>query len=218
MSILTDRANNLTRILCGELFKALGFSRHGFISRTLSPLAMKPIHSFSNIAVGFDQQVKEFGFQQASIWILTNFIRDMQVNIAQEIPRKGPLLIASNHPGAYDTLVITANIPRDDIKIIVDIPLDFINELPATIEHFLYAPPDPFIRMKAARSGISHLRNGGGHCCFLPAVGEIQTLPPCLVRRKPSIDGHEVWNSSSGKFRGPNCSSRWSAEFSPQNT
>ena len=161
-----DQVNNITQILSGELFKALGFATNGWVSNTLSPFVQRPIQKFSNICVGFDQQVREHGFQQASHWILQNFIKDMVVHLLPDIPKEGPLLIASNHPGAYDTLVITSNIPRDDIKIIVNIPLDFINELPVTQGHFIYAPLDNVARMQATRAAISHLKNGGALLIF----------------------------------------------------
>jgi len=191
--MVTDhlRSQKLTRILSGEMFKALGFHRDGIISRTLSPLIWNPIHRFSEIAVGFDYRVRTEGFQQASQWILPNFINDMVVHGSDQIPKKGPLLVASNHPGAYDALVISANIPRDDIKIIVNIPLDFIIQLPTTLQHFLYAPPDPHIRLKAVRSAINHLKNGGTLLLF--ASGGIDPDPACMDGAEDAIN---CWSRS----------------------
>jgi hypothetical protein len=116
----TSRANALTEVLCGELFSALGFSNNGMIARLFSPLVRKPIHHFSGISVGFDRRVNKIGFQGASKWFLPNFIKDMTVIGSETIPPDGPLIIAANHPGAYDALVVTANVPRDDVKIIVN--------------------------------------------------------------------------------------------------
>jgi hypothetical protein len=172
------QAKKLTKILCMELFKALGFPRDGLISRALSPLAQKPIHQFSKIAAGFDQRVENLGFQSASRWILPNFIKGMNVTGLENIPREGALVVASNHPGAYDALVITANLPRDDIKIIVNIPLDFISELPSTHPHFLYAPPDPHVRMIVVRSALQHLKSGGALLLF--ASGGIDPDPASM--------------------------------------
>jgi len=160
------QADKLTIILIGELFKALGFSKFGLFSKMVSPLVRSSIHRFSKLATGFDQRIEKIGFQAASRWILPNFIEGMNVSGENSIPRKGPLLVASNHPGAYDALVIAANIPRDDLKIIVNIPLDFITNLPNTLPHFLYAPPDPFIRMNVVRSCLQHLNNGGALLIF----------------------------------------------------
>lgn len=179
------RANALTDVLCGELFSALGFSNQGLISRAFSPLVRKPIQRFSKIAVGFDEQVKINGFQQASHWILPNFVKGMTVLSNPIIPKIGPLIIASNHPGAFDALVITANVPRDDVKIIVNIPLNFIKELPITKTHFLYAPEDPHIRIKVVRDAIRHLEHGGALLLF--ASGGIDPDPACMPNAAEDI-------------------------------
>ena len=172
------RINRLTNVLNGELFKALGFYTDGLLAKVLSPLVHKPIRKFAEMCVNFDQIVIHSGFQVASRWFMSNFISDMQVEYQQEIPTKGPLLICSNHPGAYDTLVITSNLPRDDIKIIVNIPLNFIKEIPATLSHFLYAPNDPFVRMNVIRNAIKHLRSGGALLVF--ASGRIDPDPETM--------------------------------------
>jgi hypothetical protein len=104
-------------------------------------------------------------------------------------------LIASNHPGAYDTLVIAANIPRDDLKIIVNIPLDFISELHHTKSHFLYASLDPHIRMKVVRSGIRHLESGGALLVF--ASGGLDPDPASMSSVEKSLD---EWSKSLGIF------------------
>jgi hypothetical protein len=168
------------------MFKALGFSREGMISRVLSPLIRKPIHRFSEIAVGFDHRVHTLGFQQASAWILPYFIKNTSVTGTDHVPSNGPLLVASNHPGAYDALVIAANIPRDDIKIVVNIPLDFIDELPTTLQHFLYAPPDPHVRLNVVRSAINHLKDGGSLLLF--ASGGMDPDPESMTGAEDAID------------------------------
>jgi hypothetical protein len=185
MNTVAEQAEHLTQILCGELFKALGFSRDGILAKLLAPFARKPIHRFSQIAAGFDQQVKVHGFQAASQWILPNFAMGVDILAMPEMPLRGPLLVTSNHPGAYDTLVITANIPRDDIKIIVNIPLDFIQELPETRKHFLYAPQETYTRMGVVRQAIRHLKAGGALLVF--ASGGIDPDPAHMADSEAAI-------------------------------
>lgn len=186
-----QREITLTRILSGELFRALGFNRGGFLSKTLSPLVRNPIRRFAEIAVGFDNRVTNLGFQAASRWIMPNFAKDVIAIGAETIPRHGPLLVTSNHPGAYDSLVIASNLPRDDIKIVVNLPLDFISELPSTLHHFLYAPFDPHVRMGVVRSAISHLKNGGSLLIF--ASGRIDPDPACMPDAEKEL---EYWSRS----------------------
>jgi len=175
----------LTSVLCGEFFKALGFSSNGLFSKVFSPLVENVISRFSTIASGFDQRISTIGFQAASKWFLPNFIEGMEVVGNENIPEKGPLLIASNHPGAYDALVIAANLPRDDIKIVVNIPEKFISELPLTVPHFLYAPQDPHIRIKVVRSAIQHLQTGGSLLIF--ASGGMDPDPESMTGAEEEI-------------------------------
>lgn len=181
----SERINRLTKVLVGELLKALGFNEDGLIGKAISPLVKKPIKNFAEICVGFDHLVVESGFQAAAQWIMPNFALEMNVETQQEIPTTGPLLICSNHPGAYDSLVIASNLPRDDIKIIVNIPLDFIKEIPATLSHFLYAPNDPFVRMSVVRSAINHLKSGGALLVF--ASGGIDPDPSTMIGAEEGI-------------------------------
>jgi len=187
--------NAITRILSGEMFKALGFRPDGWISRNFSPLVWNPINRFAKIAAGFDQVVESQNFKEASRWILPNFVKETGVAGAEMIPKEGPLIIAANHPGAYDALVIAANLPRNDIKIVVNIPLPFIKELPSTQPHFLYAPPDPHIRMGVVRSALRHLKEGGSLLIF--ASGGIDPDPACMPGSEDELD---KWSGSLELF------------------
>jgi hypothetical protein len=191
MEVDTIQTENLTKLLCGEMFKALGFTRDGVFARTFSPFVRNPIHRFSEIAVGIDNRVRTLGFQQASRWILPNFVREVTHNGTEYIPKNGPLPVASNHPRAYDALVIAANLPRDDLKIIVNIPIDFIIELPTTLQHFLYAPPDPHIRINVVRAAIKHLKSGGA--LLLIASGGMDPDPASMTGAADSI---KCWSRS----------------------
>ena len=74
---------------------------------------------------------------------------------ADAIPAVGPLVIASNHPGAYDSVAIIAHLPpRPDLMVLAsDIP--FLRRLPNIGPHLLYVSSDPHERMGAIRAMIS---------------------------------------------------------------
>jgi hypothetical protein len=190
-----NTADAITRILSGEMFKALGFSTDGWMARTFTPLIWKPIHRFSNIATSFDQIVNTQDFNAAAKWILPNFVKKVDVAGAEVVPKEGPLVIASNHPGAFDALVISASLPRSDVKIIVNIPLPFIQKLPATKKHFLYAPPDPHVRIGVVRSALRHLKEGGALLLF--ASGGIDPDPACMPGAREELN---KWSNSLELF------------------
>ncbi len=187
--------NAITHILSGEFFRAIGFDPEGKISKTFSPLIWNPINRFAKIAAGFDQIVESKNFKEAARWILPNFVTKTDVLGADVIPKEGPLIIAANHPGAYDALVIAANLPRSDIKIVVNIPLPFIKEIPSTENHFLYAPPDPHVRMGVIRKALRHLKDGGSLLLF--ASGGIDPDPACMPGSENEI---EKWSGSLELF------------------
>ncbi len=92
--------------------------------------------------------------------ILADFSLKPAVRGAESIPRDGPLLIASNHPGAYDSLAIMSSIPRKDLKVIIS-DVGFTRAFTAAGRFFIYAPKDTAGRIKALRASLEHLESGG---------------------------------------------------------
>lgn len=189
-----NRIHHLTEELVKELFQALGFSAESWVKRSFSPLVWKPMQRFSSIAANFDRIVAEEGFREAARWILPNFVKDVNVFGAERIPAEGPLLMASNHPGAYDALVIAASIPRGDLKIISS-TIPFLKRLPHVREHMIFSAPDAHIRVAVVRSAIRHLKAGGALLVF--ARGRIDPDPAHMPGALEEIDH---WSPSLGMF------------------
>ena len=78
----------------------------------------------------------------------------------EQIPREGPLLIAANHPGTFDSMAIASIIPRQDLRIIVGLNPVFYH-LPNVRKNFIYSTRDSGGRMETIRSAIRHLNSGG---------------------------------------------------------
>ena len=88
----------------------------------------------------------------------------------------GPLMILSNHPGAYDSVAIGSQMCRKDFRIIAgEIPLYFA--LPSVCPLLIYAPhaTDTAGRMLTLRTAIEHLRKGGSMLHF--GAGTIEPDP-----------------------------------------
>jgi 1-acyl-sn-glycerol-3-phosphate acyltransferase len=160
MEDLQKKTKTLANDLVFELNKSLGFKKGGLSHGIIKPLVWKPMVRFSELATHFEHRLVQEGFQRASAWFISHFVDRVEVIGEENIPPEGPLIVAANHPGAYDSLVITSRVPRDDIKIISsDIP--FIKKLPITSKHIIFTTLEPSARMGAARKAIRHLKNGG---------------------------------------------------------
>jgi hypothetical protein len=102
---------------------------------------------------------------EAAKRLLKHFVDDIQVSGKENIPQQGPVLIASNHPGAYDSVAILACLPRKDVKVVVsDIP--FLRSMPAASRMMVYATPGAQGRMTAVRGVMRQMQAGGALMIF----------------------------------------------------
>ncbi len=194
MDEIKTKTNILANDLVFELNKSLGFRQDGIMQSILKPLVWKPMVRFSELATVFENRVVQDGFQTASAWFISHFVDRVKTLGEESLPSNGPLVVASNHPGAYDSLVITSRLPRDDVKIISsDIP--FVKKLPDTSEHMIYSTPDAHTRMGAARKAIRHLKAGGALLVF--ARGTMDPDPAFMPGSEEELSR---WTSSLGLF------------------
>ena len=186
----------LRNTLLHELIKALGLSQTSILGQVLSPFLKKATMKFAELGIGLDRVVAESGVAAGARWVLPRFVKSFSARGVGSIPDDGPLVIASNHPAAYDSIVISAHVERPDYKIIIgDIP--FFEHLPHVSQHAIYAP-DPentYGRMQVIRQCISHLQDGGALLIF--ARGEIEPDPDFMSQADAEFG---LWSRSLGIF------------------
>ena len=184
----------LSDALVGEIFNALGFSKTGLARRIFGRLFQKAVDRMSTIGVTTDRTIAQSGFPKGAGWMLSNWCTDMTARGKETIPQEGPLLVISNHAGSYDSLVITSQLGRNDLKIISsDIP--FFKRLPNIDAHLIFLSDNTHDRMIATRAGIRHLQNGGALLLF--GTGLIDPDPEVY----PDAEKHlERWSSSIDLF------------------
>ena len=192
MSATSTEILTLKDTLLYELTKALGLSQEAGMGKVIQPLFAKATARFAELGVGLDRVVAESGVAAGARWVLPYFVKDFTARGVENIPVEGPLVIASNHPAAYDSLVISAFVERPDYKIIIgDIP--FFEHLPHVSQHAIYAPdPDNLHgRMQVIRKSIRHLEDGGALLLF--ARGRIEADPDIM----PAADAEfGLWSRS----------------------
>jgi hypothetical protein len=143
-----------------EICRALGFSPAGAARRLLGPLFRHPAGRFAGIIARADDEIRSSGLSGGARSVLADLSLRPTVRGAGQIPADGPLLIVSNHPGAYDSLAIMASVPRKDLKVVIS-DVGFTRAFAAAREYYIYAPWNTAGRMKALRASIAHLASGG---------------------------------------------------------
>jgi hypothetical protein len=157
--------NELRKSLIDEIIKSVGLPCTPFWRKVFSPIFWLPTDRLSRFGSNFDELVAKSGFNKAIKKALTFFVGDVEVHSEKKIPKNGPLLVVSNHPGTYDAVVIAANLPRDDVKI-VSSRIPFIQKMRSANRHFLFATRDTYKRMIVIKRAIRHLKNGGAILIF----------------------------------------------------
>lgn len=184
----------LKAAIVSETFRVTGLGRYPVVRTVARVLLQVPVSRFAGLAADFESAVAESGLKQASEAILTNFVSRVEVRGVESIPVKGPLLLAANHPAAYDLFLIAASLPRDDLKVISS-TVSIIDRLPASRERFIFVSSDAHVRMAAVRHSIRHLQQGGSLLVF----------PTGLVDPDPDVSSgaHEAldrWSPSLALF------------------
>lgn len=188
----------LRRNISTEILVALGLPRSGWLQTLFSPLAWPVAHVAARLGAEFDRRVALEGWTAACRWALPQFVDGYQAYGTENLPATGPLVVASNHPGSYDVLVISSALARDDLKVMVsDVPV--FRSLYATSPHLIYTKTGPNTdsqaRMPAARAAVRHLRAGGALLVY--ASAQVDPDPAFLPGAEREL---EQWSSSLPLF------------------
>lgn len=173
-----------------EIYRAAGLSKTGLLRRLTGWVFYLPTRRFCRIFARADDAVGEGGLSAGCRCVIEDFHLEVQVRGAESIPFEGPLLIVSNHPGAYDSVCLAAGLPRRDLKILVG-ETPFYRALPNSRSQLIYATREPVGRMLAIRQAIEHLRQGGSLLQF--GSGKIEPDP---AYQPGTEEWLEKWSSS----------------------
>lgn len=192
----TADVNVMTTRLVEEVFNALGFSKTGFACRNLGWIIRPIARRLAVMLVPIDQDLGKYGTQVAATNFLPPFVNEVKSRGAESIPATGPIIVASNHPGAYDSMAIVSQIPREDATFIIsDIPL--VKFMPNASKHAYFATNDSNTRTNSVRESIRLLERGG--CLVIFATGLIDPDPEVWGEEAANLE-IEGWSSSLEVF------------------
>ena len=160
--------------IAGEICYALGLPRDGLARRLLAPVFRRPAGRFGRIAALADLETESSGISGAARRILPDLSLAPSARGTENIPVDGPLLLVSNHPGAYDSVAILSCVPRRDIKVFIS-DVGFTRAFSTARGYFIYVPKTAAGRTAALRESIGHLKAGGALLIF--AHGDVEPDP-----------------------------------------
>lgn len=175
------------------LLQGIGLGSDTRMRRALKPLMRPAARRFARLPLEFDEGIAVYGLRTAAHRLLLNYVHEVDVRGAHNVPSTGPVVFVPNHPGAMDSIALYAAIPRLDIRAIAaDIP--FLRSLRNLSSHHFYVTEgDKKARAESIRFATSHLRTGGALLIF-PA-GNIEPEPrfeadaaKCLSSWHGSVD------------------------------
>lgn len=182
----------LTRINTEDILESLGL-RHVRLARLLLAAACRPAagHFARQVAVG-DWLVGQHGLAVGARWLLRQHVRELFVAGLEKVPRDGPLLVVSNHPGVADTVAVFVALPRRDLSIIAaDRP--FLRALPHVSAALIYAAEGRRPRLGLLREVMAALQDGRTVLTF--PGGAIEPDPAIHAGAAAALAG---WSESIG--------------------
>jgi putative hemolysin len=189
-----ERLERLTRVCIDDVISAFGLDGVRRGRAVLESLARRPARRLACQVLTYDRIVGESGLRAGGAWALGKLSREASIEGQEDMPRGGPLLLVSNHPGLADAVALFATTPREDLRVIAaDRP--FLDALPNTSRHLLTVADAPGGRSGVVRTAARHLR-GGGTVLTFPG-GRIEPDPAVLPG---AVRALEFWSSSADLF------------------
>lgn len=160
-----------------ELGDAAGLPTNGWQQRALSAALSRPIDRVARILSDFDGTIGREGISAGFAELLARFVQNPCVYGAAHVPTEGPLIVASNHPGAYDIMLIGSILERRDLQI-VSSTVRLFHAMPNFHGHLIEVGTTPEERRQVIPESVRHLEAGGAVLIF--ASGLVDPDPDVL--------------------------------------
>jgi hypothetical protein len=189
-----EHLEHLTQLCGDDLISAFGLGETSRGRALMESISRIPARRLARQILTYDTMVGESGLGTGGAWALKRLSRDTSLEGQENVPRGGPLLLVSNHPGLADAVALFAATPREDLRVIVaDRP--FLELLPNTSRYLLTIRETSAGRSGVVRAAARHLRGGGAVLTF--PGGRIEPDPAVLPGAVEALDR---WSSSADLF------------------
>src|ERR671917_1791312 len=189
-----EHLERLTRLCVDDLISAFGLGETSCGRAIMESISRIPARRLARQILTYDTIVGESGLGKGGAWALKRLSRDTSIEGRENVPRGGPLLLVSNHPGLADAVALFTATPRDDLRVIAA-GRPFLEALPNTSRHLLTVSETSAGRSGIVRAAARHLRSGGSVLTF--PGGRIEPDPAILPGAVRALDR---WSSSAALF------------------
>jgi 1-acyl-sn-glycerol-3-phosphate acyltransferase len=189
-----ERLERLTRACIDDVISAFGLGGLRRGRAALEIISRVPVRRLARQVLTFDKVVGESGLVVGGAWALERMCRSARMEGRDNVPREGPLLLVSNHPGLADAVALFAATPREDLRVVAA-ERPFLDALPNTSRHLLAVAETPAGRSAVVRAAVRHLRSGGAVLTF--PGGRIEPDPAVLPG---AVETLGRWSSSADLF------------------
>jgi 1-acyl-sn-glycerol-3-phosphate acyltransferase len=190
MPVSKHELDSLTHKLVYEICKGLNVAPNHPAYRWLEKLFWLPARHFTSLVSEVDWNTREYGISEAARRFQPRFYPNVDVRCQAAIPNEGPLILAANHPGTFDFVIIAAQVNRPDVTAIArDMP--FLRNLPGLNAHLIYSTREAHARMGVLRASLRHLQKGGALLLF--PTGRLDPDPAVMPGAREAL---ENWSES----------------------
>jgi 1-acyl-sn-glycerol-3-phosphate acyltransferase len=194
MRTSSEQIEALTRVCGGDLLSGFGLGGLRRGRRVLELLSRFLAQRVARQIATYDEIVGESGLSAGGAWALERMVKRVEIEGTERVPREGPLLLLSNHPGLADAVALFSSVPRSDLRVVAaEWPL--LTALPNTARHLIMVAKASSNRPAVLKAAARHLRQGGAVLNF-PA-GRMEPDPAVL---KGAVKALERWSTSVDLF------------------
>jgi 1-acyl-sn-glycerol-3-phosphate acyltransferase len=150
------------------------------IGRTLLQTVLsRQLRLFADNMATYNLELVTLGLAEASTSLCQRYGGRVVADGLQHVPRSGPLLLVSNHPGMFDTLGIYATVPRADIRALAR-PQPLLGLMSSLAPNLLMLPDEGAGRAGGLRQVLQ----------LLKADGALLIYPAGHLEPEPMLLGH----------------------------
>ena len=159
----------------------------------------RQLRQFADNMAAFNIDVVTKGLSPAAIALCAKYHGTVTATGLEQVPKTGPVLFASNHPGMFDALAVYATVPRPDIRALAR-PQPLLGMLVALEPNLLLLPDEGAGRAAGLRQVLQLLRADGS--LLLYPAGHLEPEPFLIGRHgldEPAAnDPLGPWSSGVG--------------------